>query len=283
MFWQIIFWALLVPVLIVLGIIYGTSKRLYKLFYILATFTYVITIAYVIDVYDLDRNWILSLLTFSAILMILLGYRLTRKEDGPKRRLKPTNRNLVILIAILVLMLLLIIVSALNPGARRDVVVVPGISREALLVSDAGYPPPFPSVANITYQNMFLFPYVIPDQYFVACWYNTAQQLYSTNDQLQVQVNGQFNYGPSSGVQFDEVARGQTVQRTLSLGQQLPLPVDVKGYVNESARQEAFSRFKEYDAVILAASSDPFNGCTNVEQQRSKGRLSLYEQIPLTD
>jgi hypothetical protein len=279
--WQIIFWALLVPCLIVLGIVYGTSKKLYKLFYILATFTYVITIAYVIDVYELDRNWILGLLTFSAVLMILLGYRLTRKDEGRTKRPTPTRRPLTAVLIILGLMLILIIVSALNLGARRDVSVAQGVSREELLFSDAkGYPQTFPTVANLTYTNSFIIPYVVPDQYFIACWYDSAKREYAP-EQPQVMLNGQYAYGPSN--QFDEVSAGETVQRRVDVGQQFVAPVDPKGAVNETARQEVVGRYRQYDFLVLVASSDPIAGCADVERQRQKGRLTLYQEIPLTE
>jgi len=283
MFWQILFWVLLVPTLIVLGIIYGTSKRLYKLFYILATFTYVITIAYVIDVFDLGRNWILGLLTFSAILMILLGYRLTRKGEEPKRRPQPTRRNLALLFVILAAMLLLIVVAALNLGATRDVTIAKSVSREAIVVGDGkGYQPLLLTIANFTYANSFIVPYVVPDHYFAACWYDSAKQEFSS-EELQVQVNGQ--YAPGMTIDpFDEVMVGTTVKRRIDAGQSFyPVPVDAKGVVNETARREALSRYLQYDAIVLAASSDPFNGCANIAQQRQKGRLTLYKEIPLTE
>jgi hypothetical protein len=281
MWWQIIFWALLVPCLIVLGIVYGTSKKLYKLFYILATFTYVITIAYVIDVYELGRNWILGLLTFSAVLMILLGYRLTRKDEGKVKRPAPTRRPLAAVLLILGLMLVFIIVSAFNLGARRDVSVVQGVSRGALLFSDVkGYPQTFTTVANLTYTNSFIIPYVVPDQYFIACWYDSAKQEYSP-EQFQVMVNGQYATGPSNP--FDEVSAGGTVQRRVDVGQQFVVPVDTKGAMNESARQEVVSHYRQYDFLVLVASADPIAGCADVERQRQKGRLSLDREIPLTE
>lgn len=280
MWWQILFWVLLVPCLIILGIIYGTSKKLYKLFYVLATFTYVITIAYVIDVYNLDRNWILSLLTLSAILMILLGYQLTRKKEKPAKRPRSTRQNLAVLCALLVVMLLLIIVAALNLGAQRDVNVVASVSRASLVFSDAtSDPQEFPTIANLTYRNAFLIPYVVPDQYFLACWYNSATQEYSS-EQLQVMVNGQNTYGPSSE-SFEEVAAGETLQRRLAIGQQGVVPMGVKGEVNMSAQQEVLNAYQQYDFLVLVASTDPIPDCAAIEQQRAKSQLSLDEQIPL--
>ncbi|MBI4146231.1 hypothetical protein HY489_02740 [Candidatus Woesearchaeota archaeon] len=71
---QVVFWALVIPLLIVLLIVYLKSKKLHRLMYILSVFTYSMTIMYAIDAYDLGRNAILGLLAFSAALMMYLGY-----------------------------------------------------------------------------------------------------------------------------------------------------------------------------------------------------------------
>ena len=79
----VVFWVLLIPLIIVLLIVYLRSKQLYRLLYILAVFTYAMTIMYWIDVYQLGRNSIIGLLVLSSLLMILIG-RLFHKNEKRK-------------------------------------------------------------------------------------------------------------------------------------------------------------------------------------------------------
>lgn len=75
----VVFWALLVPLIIILLIVYLKGKAFYRLLYILSVFTYAMTIMYWIDVYHLGRNTIVGLLLLSAVMMIMIG-RLYRKS-----------------------------------------------------------------------------------------------------------------------------------------------------------------------------------------------------------
>ncbi len=264
MWWQVLFWALLVPCLIVLGIVYGTSRKLYRLFQILATFTYVILVAYVIDVFSLGRNWILGLLVLSAVLMLLLGYRMARK---PAKRRKPSSANLVALAVLVAVMLLLIVLGALRLGTTRDVAAVPSLTRAALWTNASAYPSePSVPVANITYADGSFLPYVVPDQYFAAC-FRDAQGGYAPED-LSVFIDGQNVYPGDSA--FEEVMPGETVTRHLSVVQRLR-PVE-KGDPGQNP-------FTGYEALVVVASDRPVS-CSSLESMR--GRLSLDLTIPLT-
>lgn len=75
----VVFWVLLVPLLIVMLIVYLRSKKLHRLLYITAVFSYAMTIMYWIDAYQLGRNAIIGLLVASSILMIFLGYRMRNR------------------------------------------------------------------------------------------------------------------------------------------------------------------------------------------------------------
>ncbi len=68
------FFILLIPVLIALGIAYGTSKKLFPLMYIISVFSYICTVTYVIDAYQLGKNGIIIILAVSAVLMMALGF-----------------------------------------------------------------------------------------------------------------------------------------------------------------------------------------------------------------
>ena len=80
---EVVFWLLVIPLLILLMVLYAKGKRLYKVMYVLSVFTYSMLIMYTIDAYDLNRDWILGLLAFSALLMMLVGYHF---HKGPQKR-----------------------------------------------------------------------------------------------------------------------------------------------------------------------------------------------------
>ncbi len=65
--------------LIVAIILYAMKRKWYPLMYLISIALYIFTIAFVIDVFDLSRNWILLLLALSAVIMILLGLYLSKK------------------------------------------------------------------------------------------------------------------------------------------------------------------------------------------------------------
>ncbi|USN45929.1 MAG: hypothetical protein H6502_02235 [Candidatus Woesearchaeota archaeon] len=68
-----IFGWLLFPMLIVLGVTYAKKRKLYHLLYILSVFAYVIFVTYCIETFELRKGGIMSLLIFSAALMIGVG------------------------------------------------------------------------------------------------------------------------------------------------------------------------------------------------------------------
>jgi hypothetical protein len=84
---QVVFWALLVPLLVVLLVVYIRSRTLYRLLYILSVFTYAMTVMYAIDAFDLGRNAIIGLLALSAVLMLYVGWWFHRRLGAlPGRR-----------------------------------------------------------------------------------------------------------------------------------------------------------------------------------------------------
>ncbi len=76
---QVVFWVLVIPLLILLMILYARGKKLYRVMYILSAFTYSMLIMYLIDAYDLNRDWILGLLALSTIIMMFAGYHFHKK------------------------------------------------------------------------------------------------------------------------------------------------------------------------------------------------------------
>ncbi|MBW3019221.1 hypothetical protein KY329_03490 [Candidatus Woesearchaeota archaeon] len=80
----VVFWILIVPLIILLAVVYGTGRKLYRLLYILSVFTYAMTVMYAIDAFELGRNAIILLLAFSSLLMILLGLKFRTKKRRRK-------------------------------------------------------------------------------------------------------------------------------------------------------------------------------------------------------
>lgn len=252
MWWQVLFWFLLVPTLIILGIVYGTTKRLYKLFFILSTFTYVIFIAYIIDVFSLGRNWILGLLLFSALLMLFLGYRMANKQ---KAKRLPTLPLIGVLLAI---MLILIILGSLGQ-ATRSVEQVSSITYEQAL---DGVP-----IATITYDNAWILPTVVPDVFYTACWYD------STTDEtgyepLFVSVDGQEYVNQETP--FPEVEAHSILTRRVILGSSSVKPA------LDSTRKIDTTSYKQYDEILI------FAGANSVDCQ-NHGDATLSFSIPLRD
>lgn len=81
----IVFWILIVPLVILMAIVYGTGRKLYRLFYILSVFTYAMTVMYAIDAFELGKNAIILLLALSSLIMILLGLKFRGRKKRKRR------------------------------------------------------------------------------------------------------------------------------------------------------------------------------------------------------
>ena len=65
--------------LIIAIILYAMKRKWNPLMYLISIALYIFTTAFVIDVFDLSKNFILLILAVSAVLMILLGLYLSKK------------------------------------------------------------------------------------------------------------------------------------------------------------------------------------------------------------
>lgn len=65
--------------LVVSVILFAMKRKWYPLMYLISICLYIFTVGFVIDVYDLSKNWVLLILAFSALLMIGLGLYLSKK------------------------------------------------------------------------------------------------------------------------------------------------------------------------------------------------------------
>ena len=65
--------------LVVAIIIYAMKRKWNPIMYLISVCLYIFTVGFVIDVFDLSKNGILLILAFSALVMIGLGYYLSKK------------------------------------------------------------------------------------------------------------------------------------------------------------------------------------------------------------
>jgi hypothetical protein len=168
----VVFWILLIPLLVVLLFTYIRGKKLHRLAYILAVFTYTMTIMYWIDAFNLGRNVIISMLLFSSILMIFVGYLMHRKT-----MIRSRKQNAAFAIASMVLIFLLIIVSALPIGMNVTEQTVESVQRDQIIrLSDSG----FMGQQGIDVHEITLTSTFMPRRYVLpgvnVCMYNSVDQ-----------------------------------------------------------------------------------------------------------
>lgn len=261
MWWEIVFWLLLVPCLIILGITYGTGKKLYKLLYVLAIYTYVTLATYVIDVFSLGRNWILSILVFSAILLILIGFFMSKnsskKKTKKKVKSKNSQKNLITTVILLVLMLALIILGSASPGLTKKIVVISKIN--ATIFKNSVEPAPkvspessFTRVMTITYENNGFLSAPITEKRFTACAYDKEGQGY----ELYTQTS------PSDYRSYEEVSPGDTKELFVNIGR---IYLDDK-VTYEKVIVASFNRDNYYDCSVL---------------KNSENKATIFKEIPI--
>ena len=65
--------------LVVAIIIYAMKRKWNPIMYLISVCLYIFTVGFVIDAFDLSKNGILLTLAFSALVMISLGFYLSKK------------------------------------------------------------------------------------------------------------------------------------------------------------------------------------------------------------
>ncbi len=78
-FYNIIGWLLIVVAVIGGSVIYGTKKKFYLVVYLISLFSYIYTLVFIIDVYELSKNWTLFLLALTAAIFMLIGFYISKK------------------------------------------------------------------------------------------------------------------------------------------------------------------------------------------------------------
>lgn len=63
---------------------YLKYNKVYQIVFIASISTYIFAVFYAMDVFELSKNWVLSLLVFSTILMMLVGKYFSKKVNTLK-------------------------------------------------------------------------------------------------------------------------------------------------------------------------------------------------------
>jgi UDP-N-acetylmuramyl pentapeptide phosphotransferase/UDP-N-acetylglucosamine-1-phosphate transferase len=79
--WGIFFIAFIVAI-----ILFAVKRKFYPIMYLISIATYIFTLGFVIDAFDLSKNFILLLLALSAILFILAGVYFAKKFEKHKQK-----------------------------------------------------------------------------------------------------------------------------------------------------------------------------------------------------
>lgn len=223
MWWPVVFWILLIPLIVVEFIIYLKSRKFTWLVYALAIFTYVISVTYTIDVFSLNKNVVIIILLLSAGLMVLLGRQFSRKPS------KDTSSRKNAIIALVAIMALLFIVSIIFGKAHETVMPANSIAKQQIVVQydDRGTPKPTPNsgvvVLTRKVSNSFFLPVPIKSKNYRMCLQTTQ---------------GVQELGNDYSTTTEEVGPGQTKtvevrawQATLQQGEQ---PKELLIYEQES-------------------------------------------------
>jgi hypothetical protein len=114
MWWQVVFWLLLVPLIVIEFFLFLKTRKYSWLIFALAIFTYVVAVNYIIDVFDLGRNAIIIILLASAGVMVLIGRQLRKEASHPKA-------ERIAALAIAALMIIIFVVSVIFGKAVETV------------------------------------------------------------------------------------------------------------------------------------------------------------------
>ncbi len=88
-------WGIFFIGLVVAIILYAVKQKFYPVMYLISIATYIFTIGFIIDAFDLGKNAVLLLLALSAIIFIAIGFYFSKKfekvkesfaREVPKRR-----------------------------------------------------------------------------------------------------------------------------------------------------------------------------------------------------
>jgi hypothetical protein len=187
MWWPIVFWILLIPLIVIELIVYIKTRKLSWLVYALAIFTYVVAVTYTINVFDLGRNAVILILLASAGLMWLLGKRLGKTYTP----IKPLRTTAIIIAAIMVI---LFVISVVFGKAQETITPVPFVKLDdvAIRYNERGEDLKPMAMSQVTLlkreiSNSFFLPVPIVHHDYRACLATDKdpQELYMNSDYIQ--------------------------------------------------------------------------------------------------
>jgi hypothetical protein len=187
MWWPVVFWILLIPLIIVEFIIFLKTKKFTWLVYALAIFTYVIAVTYTIDVFSLNRNIVILVLLISAGLMAWLGRQFSRKPS------KTAGVRKTAIIVIAVVMALLFLTSIVFGRMQETVKPVASVKASSITFTYDGrsaekpYPSQPVTVLTRELRNQFILPVPIVQKQYRMCLRTTTswQELYANSPYME--------------------------------------------------------------------------------------------------
>lgn len=175
MWWQVLFWILLIPLVVAEVIIFVKTRRLFWLFYALSIFVYVVAVSYTLDVFDASRNAVILTLLASAALMVLVGRHLGK--DVKKKR-APSRKTLWMAGLLLAIMAIVFVVSAIFGTLDETVVPATSIDASKIVLEDREEPRAMPEMGVVILErrlsNDFFLPVPIPAKEYQACLETTS-------------------------------------------------------------------------------------------------------------
>jgi len=79
-------WGIFFIGLIIAIVLFAIKRKFYPVMYLVSIATYIFTIGFVIDAFDLSKNWVLLLLAISSVIFILVGLYISHKFNSIKER-----------------------------------------------------------------------------------------------------------------------------------------------------------------------------------------------------
>ena len=172
MWWQAVFWILLIPLVILEVILFLKTKKYSWLLYAVSIFTYVVAVSYTLDVFSMGKNAIILVLLASAALMTLVGKQLGKTV---KKKKKYTKRNVWLAAVTFGIIALIFIVSVIFGQLDESVSPVQSITHDDLVVNTIDKEPRVvnregPVILTRTLTNEFFLPVPVPQKLYRICF-----------------------------------------------------------------------------------------------------------------
>jgi hypothetical protein len=187
MWWQAVFWILLIPLIVIELIVFLKSRKFSWLLFAASVFTYIVAVCYTIDVFKMGRNGIILTLLASAVLMFIIGRMLGKKVKKEKSFPKT---DVTIAIAIAVIMVVVFAVSVIFGKLTTSTAPVASVAlKDVMIPSDKGeiYPSNGVKILTTTATNDFILPVPVKEAYYSVC-------IETENGLYQLGKRGDYGY-----------------------------------------------------------------------------------------